>query len=479
MLDERTRITVLELHKKGLGGRRIARAMGISRKSVRQIIHSGVSVVAKLDRAERAEPFREQIIELYPRCKGNLVRVHEEILAAGAKLSYQALTSFCRRHTIGRQPKIPSGRYDFAPGQEMQHDTSPHQAKIGGRLRSMQTASLALCFSRMTFIQCYPRFTRFECKVFLTDAIDYFGGAAEKCMIDNTHVVVLKGSGKDMVAVPEMIAFGERFGFRFIAHEIGDANRSARVEGPFDYVDNNFLANREFADWDDINAQARQWCDKVNAKYSRKLRASRRELFASESLALKKLPDFVPEVYTLHHRIVDAEGYVSVGCNRYSVPYKLDLIGRQVEARESKQRIDIYDGPRQVATHRRRVDAEDARINLPEHRPPRGEGRNKRGPPPEQSELTTAEPALAGYVSELKSHAHGRGTRAMQKLLRMLREYPRQPLLDAVKNAERFGLYDLDRLERMILRQIASDYFPPSEIDTDPFAQNDTGDDDE
>ena len=69
--------------------------------------------------------------------------------------------------------------------------------------------------------QCYPTFRRFDCKVFLTEALRYFGGAAARTMIDNTHVVVLRGSGRDMVPVPEMAAFGERFGFQFVAHAIG------------------------------------------------------------------------------------------------------------------------------------------------------------------------------------------------------------------------------------------------------------------
>jgi hypothetical protein len=42
--------------------------------------------------------------------------------------------------------------------------------------------------------------------------------------------VVLRGTGREMIPVPEMEAFGERFGFRFVAHQIGNANRSARVE---------------------------------------------------------------------------------------------------------------------------------------------------------------------------------------------------------------------------------------------------------
>ena len=48
---------------------------------------------------------------------------------------------------------------------------------------------------------------------------------------------------------------------------------------------------------------------------------------------------------------------------------------------------------------------------------------------------------------------------ALRQLLRLLREYPRQAFLAAVKEAARYGLYDLDRLERMILRRIARDYF--------------------
>jgi hypothetical protein len=33
-----------------------------------------------------------------------------------------------------------------------------------------------------------------------------------------------------------MAAFGERFGFQFVAHAIGNANRSGRVERPFHFT---------------------------------------------------------------------------------------------------------------------------------------------------------------------------------------------------------------------------------------------------
>jgi hypothetical protein len=161
------------------------------------------------------------------------VRVHEELEASGAEMSYPALTAFCRRHGIGQTPPVPAGKYGFEPGEETQHDTSPHEVELAGKKRKVQTASAVLCYSRMLFFQCYPTFQRFDCKVFLTEALRYFSGATERVMIDNTHVVVLRGTGRDMVPVPEMAGFAERFGFHFVAHEVGHANRSARVERPF------------------------------------------------------------------------------------------------------------------------------------------------------------------------------------------------------------------------------------------------------
>jgi len=49
--------------------------------------------------------------------------------------------------------------------------------------------------------------------------------------------------------------------------------------------------------------------------------------------------------------------------------------------------------------------------------------------------------------------------RAVARLLQMVREYPREPVVAAVTTALHYGLYDLERLETMILRRIARDYF--------------------
>jgi len=468
MLDQSLRAAILALRSKGHGIRPIARALGVSRLTVRDVLASGSVEVHSIERVEKAEPYREQILDLYAKCSGNLVLVHEGLLAQGAQLSYPALTGFCRRHGIGYEPRKPAGHYTFEPGQEMQHDTSPHEVKVGGVVRRVQTASLVLAWSRMIFIQLYPNFTRFDCKVFLTDALQYFGGSCKSCMIDNTHVVVLRGTGKNMVPVPEMVAFGERFHFVFAAHEAGDANRSAQVEAHFNYVEGNFIrSNRTFIDFADLNGQAVAWCDHVNAKYSRRLHGTRRELFATELPQLQRLPIWVPPVYRLHERFVDVEGYVSVHCNRYSVPYQ--LIGRRLEVRETKDRIEVFHGPRLIASHGRIPDPLDTRITIAEHRPPRGEGRSARhGRSVEEEQILKIEPRLAPYVAALKAKVGGQAVLPLRRLRRLLRDYPREPFLDAVNTALQYGLCDLERLERMVLRRLGQQYFVLPGMDEDP-----------
>jgi hypothetical protein len=384
------------------------------------------------------------------------VRVHEELTASGATLSYPALTAFCRRQGIGQTPIVPAGQYHFEPGVEMQHDTSPHTVEVGGSKYKAQTASAVLCYSRMLFFQINPTFQRFDCKVFLTDALRYTGGVPQCVMIDNTHVVVLRGTGREMIPVPEMEAFAERFGFRFVAHERGDANRSARVERPFSFIENNFLAGRTFASWEDLNQQARQWCDRVNSTYKKHIRAVPRELFAVERMHLKPLSAWIPEVYRLHQRTVDVEGYVSVNSIRYSVP--AGWIGRSVEVRETRDKIEIELDARHLVTHVRAVTPVSQRITLAAHRPPRGAG-VKREPHPEEQAILSAAPEIAAYVTALKQKGRKVIALALRQLLRLLKEYPREPFLAAVREASQYGLYDLDRLERMILRRVARDYF--------------------
>jgi hypothetical protein len=72
-------------------------------------------------------------------------------------------------------------------------------------------------------------------------------------------------------------------------------------------------------------------------------RGSRREPLVTlwrSSGCESRLPAWLPEVYQLHQRIVDLEGYIHVDGHIYSVPYQ--LIGKAVEVRETKNHVRVY-----------------------------------------------------------------------------------------------------------------------------------------
>ena len=455
MLRQEQRAAILELHRQKVGIRKISKTLGISRSTVKKVINSGSQTAPPISRSEKAAPYRQEILELHASCKGNLQRVHEELQALGADLSYPALTAFCRRNGIGTKPPKGSGEYHFKPGEEIQHDTSPHRLTLAGKQRLVQTASAVLCYSRMLFFQCYPTFDRFHCKAFLTNALRYHGGACKRMMIDNTHVVVLRGTGPDMVPVPEMAAFADRFCFTFEAHEKGHANRSARVERPFSFIEGNFLAGRVFESWQDLNNQARIWCDKVNASYKKHIRAIPLEGYATERTHLNPLPLWIPEPYKLHHRTVDIKGYVNLHTNRYSVPF--DWIGHRVEVQETLEHMIITLDHRNQVKHERMVDHKARTISKPGHKPPRGAKRKQ--PIQEEQIIAASYPELTEYVAALKKNGKKQVTLALRQLLRMVREYPQEPFMSAIEEAARFGLYDLKRVERMVIRRIATDFF--------------------
>ena len=430
----------------------------LSPNTVRKVIDEGQAEVPDFPRASQAEAHQERIEELLARCRGNLSRVQEELEAEGIEIAYSTLTGFCRRQGIGQKPKQRSGHYHFKPGEEMQHDTSPHRVKVGEKQLLLQCASVVLCFSRMLFAQAYPSFNRFYCKVFLTAAIEFFRGAAGRCMVDNTSVIIASGTGHNAIPAPEMKAFGDRFGFEFAAHELGDANRSARVERLFHYIENNFYPGRTFSDLGDVNRQLADWCARKSSRFITKLQARPIELYQTDRLHLKPLPIYIPEVFALHSRMVDLQGNVQLHSNRYSVPD--EYLSRTVEVRETIDKVRVYHKHKLVAEHERKPEGARALVINKAHRTPgRRPSRNSTPILPEEKTLRAAAKELDTLVTLIRKEGRGRPLRHIRKLHRLFIDYPTDALIKAVARALEYGLTDLDRIENMTLRNIAGDYF--------------------
>ncbi|VEN73225.1 conserved hypothetical protein [Candidatus Desulfarcum epimagneticum] len=386
-----------------------------------------------------------------------MVRIREVLKTRGHDIPYSTLTRITRKMGLREESKKKrAGAYVFEPGQEFQHDTSPHHVTIGGKRIKAQCAGLAAAYSRRLYIQYYPAFTRFEAKDFLTRAIEYMGGGCGVCVIDNTSVIVARGSGPDAEIAPEMEAFGKMFNMAFVPHRILDPNRKAIIERNFSYVENNFLAGRTFGNWRDLNQRAQKWCDTVaNKKYKRSLGMSPDEASVMERPHLQPLPRHVPPACKIFQRIVDMSGFVSVDVNRYSVPER--LCGKRVEVHKTGERISVFHKNRKVADHQRVIGKRDAKVvHAGHHLIIRGK---KSATLKEEKKLAGSFEALDQYVAALKKRCHGSGKMKLQRLLNLKRTYPESAYKKAVEEALHYGMFDLSRLENMILSYVAGDFF--------------------
>lgn len=66
---------------------------------------------------------------------------------------------------------------------------------------------------------------------------------------------------------------------------------------------------------------------------------------------------------------------------------------------------------------------------------------------------------MDSYTKELKKRSRGCGIRPLNRLLNLKRSYPAEALHQALKQAYQYGLYDLNRLEDLIIKFVAGNYF--------------------
>ena len=456
MITDETRQAILGMHEKGMGIRQISRNLSISRNTVRTVLKGDTPQVRGSGTSYDNEI--PQIREAFVRCGGNMVRVAEILAQQGIAIGYSTLTRIARDRGLREPPKTRAGVYTFAPGVEMQHDTSPHKVILDGKQTTAQCAGLILAYSRKIFIRYYPSFTRFEAKIFLCEGFAYMAGVCDRVVIDNTSVIVAFGTGPNAEMAPEMEAFGRIFGITFVAHRVGHADRKARIERTFSYVERNFLAGRAFTDWHDLNDQAIAWCnEKANTKPKRSLGMSPDEAYLMERPYLKPLPAYVPPIYEIAHRVVDVAGYVNLDTNRYSVPER--LIGKKVEVQKHAERVVVLFDHKPVASHPRLIGKRDGHVTHPGHHGPLFRDRVYRGPSAEERALLGESETLDRYVSEIKKRSSGRGVQRLRRLLNLKRTYPPEPFLAALAKALAYGLFDLSRLEKMILEHVAGDFF--------------------
>jgi hypothetical protein len=332
----------------------------------------------------------------------------------------------------------------------MQHDTSPYRVKLAGVWTAVIASLLYLRYSKRRYLKFYRVFNRFAMKCFLHEALTFWGYSASHNVIDNTHLAVLRGTGKHAVMAPEMEAFARRYGFQFICHEIKHSDRKAGVERSFWSVETNFLPGRTFDSLEDLNAQAFQWATvRMENRPNKRTGLIPAVAFEHERPYLTKLPDHLPAPYCTHQRLTDQYGYVAFQANYYWVPGE----GRgEVKLLEYADSLKIFQHRRLLAEYPLPpAGVRNERFSPPGQPRPRYLPRHrKNGAEQEEKRLRAMGTEVSAYVDYVNQTLASQRYRFLRALFTLSRQVPEKALVQALERALTYRVAELETVKRIV-----------------------------
>jgi len=458
MIDVDKRKAVFALHEQGMGTREISRRLALGRNTVRRII-AARGEMPQAPRSDKQQIDSELLKELYEQCDGRAKRVHEKLVEErGIEVTYSTLTRMLREEGISTPPTTRCEQRPDEPGAEMQHDTTVYQVELGGTLTRLVASVLYMRYSKRRYLKFYRFFTRFIMKCFLHEALSFWRYAAPLCVIDNTNLARLRGSGANALIVPEMKAYGKQYGFRFLCHALRHANRKAGNERSFYTVATNFLPGRTFQSLADINAQAFEWATvRMENRAQGKAKIIPAKAFEHECVYLSELPPHLPAPYRPHQRGTDQYGYAAFEANYYWVP---GTKREDVTILEYSDRLKIYLARQCLAEYPLPPDGVKNEKFSPPGQPiaPHNPNNRKRPTQLEEKRLRTMAPSVNAYL-DFALKPKGRERHYFLRRLFALSQEMTPALF--IKTIERALRYRIDCLDT--LRNIARLYLTESE----------------
>jgi len=466
MIDPDKRKAIYLLHQSGLSVRQIARRLGVSRNTVKEVV---AQQGEPPQRAPVDPPVDAQLLRsLYEQCQGRAQRVYEKLREEhGATLPYSSLTRWLRQLGISHQPQPRCARVPDEPGAEMQHDTSDYRIALAGQPVKLIASLLYLRYSKRRYLRFYRAFHRFKMKCFFHQALLHWGHSAPLCIIDNTNLARLRGLGANAIITPEMEAFARQRGFVFRCHAPRHSDRKAGEERSFWTLETNFLPGRTFASLEDLNQQALDWSTvRMEQRPQGKGRLIPAQAFEHEQNFLLKLPPHLPAPYQIHGRTVDEYGYVAFDANYYWAPEQLH---GELTVLEYDERLVLGQGRQRLIEYPLAPDGARGLIIAPKDAPPpRGQPPNrKHSSTQEETHLRALDPTVGVYLDFCLQTPGVQRHVFLRRLFLFSRRLTPELFVASLQRAQQYQITRLDVLERiaqLLVTQGAGEIITP-EID--------------
>ncbi|MFQ5793234.1 MAG: IS21 family transposase, partial [Acidobacteriota bacterium] len=350
MLREDVVREMLARLERGEGVKRIARELGVDRKTVKRWRQLGGWRRQSRRRGRQVDPFAEFVKRRGPEVGWNGVVLHRELGALGFPGGYQQVQRFVQPLREQRRwAAVATVRFETAPGEQAQVDFGETRLWIGAALETVHLFVFTLGYSRRMFARAYTN----ERLSSLIDghelAFRHFGGVPLGCLYDNPWTMVMGRSEGKVLWHPVFEDFSRYYGFTPRVCQPYRARTKGKVESGIKYVKRNALAGRRFGSWEGLHAWLEEWTTTVadlrmhGTTHERPI-----DRFVRENLTpLGERPPYRYE--RVRVRKVPSDALVSIAAARYSVPIR--YVGTTVTVHETASHYEIFHDQECIARH--------------------------------------------------------------------------------------------------------------------------------
>lgn len=239
-----------------------------------------------------------------------------------------------------------------------------------GEVRKAPIFVAAMGCSNYTFVFAVKSFALEDLIDALNRMFYFFGGIPEIIVPDNPKTMVFK-PGKEIVLNPTFLELCKYYGIIAVPARVRKPKDKAKVEVAVLLVSRwilTKLSDRQFFSIAEINQAIQELLWQLNERPFKKLPGCRRSRFEElDKPLLKPLPS-KPFEYAewVSRQKVGSDYHVCVKDHYYSVPY--EIVGEMVEARVTKNIVEILFKGKRIASHLRSV-VVGGNTTLPAHQP--------------------------------------------------------------------------------------------------------------
>ncbi|MBO6506814.1 MAG: IS21 family transposase [Kordiimonadaceae bacterium] len=310
----------------------ISRALSISRNTVRKYLRldaEEIEVALSGERHKHLDEYRDYLVSLlvqYPELKAPKIYRKLKAKVPDLPVSERSLRRYLEqlRPTLtGTNQRRYEPIIDDVPGVQCQVDGGElRDVLVGGVNRTLYFLVFVLSFSRLMYISTSLRPINTDRFIQMHDeAFRFFGGVPEECVYDQTKLVVIDETFREVELNNRFKQFALHHGFYVHACEGFDPESKGKVEAGVKYGKGDCFCGEQFIDAASIQTHALNWLDEVaNVRMHGTTRQVPRELFEHrERACLKPYQAYVPDTERLTRK-ADKTGLISYQANRYSVP---------------------------------------------------------------------------------------------------------------------------------------------------------------